>query len=214
MTKLLNLKNYHEYTHSDAIREILNVVERSKLPNINNFLINEAPYDEYPEIDMSVVKAILLFPTMPHMDKVQEFLDHGILIMPISHLMFIPDVERKRLRWTAEKVTYDSLIKMFYKIAELTIKFLLSHNNNVHIIGVDEYGRVLTYKYLKHTKEFMLNHTAMHSSFSKGHLELLLEKLKEHDTTISLDSPDTPQYEVIDLPEIYKDYLLLSPTKS
>lgn len=194
--------------HREDVRSIRNVVEKSDLPYIDTFSIVDDPYEMYPEFDSMKLEAILLYPTIPDLNAIEGFLNHGILLLPIGFVQFMNDQERNRYRSGAQKVAYQTIIRMYFSITESIVLKILKVNPSIFMIGIDEFGRVLLSKYIRHPREFILNHSRVARSFSERHLELIVEQIRMHKPKKiekSIEAPSNPKF---DLPQIHKEFYI------
>lgn len=206
MGSLFNLAVLLNEFESDLIR-IQDTIKESKLPHIDEFKTVSNPFDQYPEFDSSNIRAILLYPTMPSPNGVTRFLEKNILVMPISYITHLNDKQRSQLRWGQRKVTYQAIIRMYFTITENIISRIVKTNSSMYLISLDEFGRVLVSKYVRHMREFSLNHTKVSSSFSDKHLELILNEL-DNRTVTSRTSSEISTDQSFTLPELHKEFYI------
>ena len=206
----LNLKNYIIEHHHDEVIDIINMASKSTLPGRNNFKIITNPYNDYPNIIPTEIEAILLFPTtVPHRD-VLKFLKERILIIPISFLGYLADKERKEIKWSECNNTYQAYVRSFFNIAEMTSSYIIQHNPSLVLIGMDEFGRVLISKYIRHPIEFIHNpvdNFGKEQSLSDKHLNDLLEKIKVYQPVINSSNEET-LHEKFKLPKLHENYYM------
>ena len=206
MGSIFNLVKLLSEFKSDLIR-IQDTIKESKLPHIDEFKIDSGPFDEYPEFDSSTIRAVILYPTLPSPDGVTRFLEQNILVIPISYITHLDDKQRSQLRWGQRKVTYQAIIRMFFTITENIVSRIVKTNPSMYLISLDEFGRVLVSKYVRHMREFSLNHTKVSSSFSDKHLELILSELDNRTVTNRTSSNALPD-QSFKLPELHKEFYI------
>lgn len=189
----------------EALKTIRDTIENSTMEHIGDFELIDDPFLDYPEFDRMELRAILLYPTVAPIEAVYTFLEHKILILPIAFIGYLSDqVRTRRYRWGEPKIAYQTVIRIYFSITESIIKYLLRFNRGLYTIGIDEFGRVLLSKYIRHPREFILNHTKIATSFSPKHLELLNERLAMHSVTSSKSQKESEgsDREPFELPEI------------